>query len=62
MSEASDRVSVPMDLSASDPVTGSVRPGDLLWAPTPERADGSNVTAFIRWLGQTRGLSFGGYP
>jgi acetoacetyl-CoA synthetase len=50
-----------MDLSASDPVTRPVRPGELLWVPTPERADGSNITAFIGWLKETRGLEFAGY-
>jgi acetoacetyl-CoA synthetase len=51
-----------MDLSASDPVTGPVRAGDLLWAPTPERAAGANMTAFMAWLKETRGLEFASYP
>ena len=51
-----------MDLSPSDPVTGTVRAGDLLWAPTPERVAGSNMTAFMTWLRETRGLEFAAYP
>ena len=58
VSEAADYLSVPMDLSADDPVTGPVKAGDLLWTPTPERAAGANITAFIRWLKETRGLEF----
>jgi acetoacetyl-CoA synthetase len=53
---------VPLDLSAGDPVTGPVKAGDLLWAPAPERAAAANITAFIGWLKQTRGLDFAGYP
>jgi acetoacetyl-CoA synthetase len=45
-----------MDLRA-----GPVRDGDLLWTPPPERVDGANITAFTRWLRQTRGLEFDGY-
>jgi len=51
-----------MDLSANDPVTGHVRAGDLLWTPTPERVAGANITAFMDWLKDTRGLDFAGYP
>ncbi|MGH3252461.1 MAG: AMP-binding protein, partial [Trebonia sp.] len=50
-----------MDLSAGDPVTGPVKAGDLLWAPTPERVASANITAFTGWLSQTRGLEFEGY-
>jgi len=62
VNSAADYPWVPMDLSASDPVTGPVKPGDLLWVPTPERAAGANVTAFMSWLKETRGLDFAGYP
>ena len=51
-----------MDLSASDPVTGPVRAGDLLWTPTPERVASANMTAFMGWLKETRGLEFTNYP
>ncbi len=51
-----------MDLSASDPVTGPVKAGDLLWAPTPDRVASANVTAFMGWLKKTRGLAFTSYP
>ena len=33
----------------------------VIWAPTPEFAEPANVTAFIRWLENTRGLQFAGY-
>jgi acetoacetyl-CoA synthetase len=51
-----------MDLSAGDPVTGPVKAGDLLWAPTPERVAKANITAYLAWLKKTRGLEFAGYP
>jgi acetoacetyl-CoA synthetase len=50
-----------MDLSAGDPVTGPVKAGDLLWAPTPERVANANITAYLAWLKKTRGLEFAGY-
>ena len=51
-----------MDLSASDPVTGPVKAGDLVWTPTPERVASANITAFAGWLKETRGLEFTNYP
>lgn len=38
-----------------------VREGDLLWTPSPERVEQSNVTAFMRWLRAERGLDFPDY-
>ena len=38
-----------------------VHAGDILWTPGEERVERANVTAFIRWLRQTRGLSFANY-
>jgi acetoacetyl-CoA synthetase len=38
-----------------------VREGDLLWTPSPERVQQSNVAAFMRWLRRERGLDFGDY-
>ena len=43
------------------PATTEVREGDLLWTPGPERAAGSNLAAFQRWLEAERGLRFAGY-
>jgi acetoacetyl-CoA synthetase len=43
------------------PATTDVREGDLLWTPSPARADGSNLAAFTRWLQAERGLRFAGY-
>ena len=53
---------VRMDLSADDPVTGPVTAGELLWVPTTERVAGANITAYLAWLKQTRGLDLAGYP
>ena len=50
-----------MDLSADDPVMGPVKQGDLLWTPSPERVASANITAFMGWLKETRGLDFTGY-
>jgi acetoacetyl-CoA synthetase len=33
----------------------------VLWTPSPERCDGALLTAYERWLGETRGLAFRGY-
>ena len=35
--------------------------GDLLWTPSPERVEKSNLTAYQRWLEQERGLKFATY-
>jgi acetoacetyl-CoA synthetase len=45
-----------------DPLSGPVKAGDLLWTPSPERVANANITAFIRWLKETRNLDFAGYP
>ena len=44
-----------------DPLSGPVKAGDLLWTPSPERVANANITAFIRWLKETRNLDFAGY-
>ncbi|HMD92600.1 MAG TPA: acetoacetate--CoA ligase [Trebonia sp.] len=49
------------DASSID-VPGSVRAGDLIWSPSGERIKNANITAFLAWLKQTRGLDFAGYP
>jgi acetoacetyl-CoA synthetase len=41
-------------------VTGG-REGELLWTPSAERVQASNLTAFMRWLDGERGLRFGDY-
>src|SRR6266542_3633056 len=41
--------------------SGEVREGELLWTPSAERAQGSNLSAFVRWLRDERGLRFDGY-
>jgi acetoacetyl-CoA synthetase len=40
----------------------NVRAGDLIWTPSQERIRRANITAFMAWLKQTRGLEFAGYP
>ncbi len=43
------------------PAPGSITEGDLLWTPSEDRKAASNLAAYERWLGETRGLSFGSY-
>src|SRR5215469_9011458 len=38
-----------------------VKTGDLLWTPSAERVEQAGITAFTRWLADTRGLTFAGY-
>ena len=38
-----------------------VEEGELLWTPSHEFAEGSNVARFMRWLKATRGLDFKDY-
>ena len=38
-----------------------VREGDLLWTPTPEQVEATNLTAFTSWLGERHGLTFDSY-
>jgi acetoacetyl-CoA synthetase len=33
----------------------------ILWTPSPERVERAALTRYEHWLGETRGLSFGGY-
>lgn len=35
--------------------------GTLLWQPSPERIANARLTAYMAWLGRTRGLAFGDY-
>ncbi len=38
-----------------------VKEGDLLWTPSPEWVERSNLTAYRRWLARTRNLQFESY-
>jgi acetoacetyl-CoA synthetase len=38
-----------------------VREGDLLWTPNDEWVAGCNITKFLRWLNDERGLKFADY-
>jgi len=42
-------------------VPDDVKTGDLLWTPSAERVEQAGITAFTRWLADTRGLTFAGY-
>ena len=50
------------DVDHVNDLTGPVKAGDLLWRPSAERIANANMTAFMAWLKQTRGLDFAGYP
>ncbi|HEX3836164.1 MAG TPA: acetoacetate--CoA ligase [Steroidobacteraceae bacterium] len=39
-----------------------VKEGDLLWTPDPAWVAACNLTHFMKWLQEHRGLSFGDYP
>ncbi|MBO0821074.1 MAG: acetoacetate--CoA ligase, partial [Nocardiopsaceae bacterium] len=43
------------------PVPDDVRAGDLLWVPSARRVADANITAFIRWLSDTKNLDFADY-
>jgi acetoacetyl-CoA synthetase len=34
----------------------------VLWTPSPERAEATRLAAYMRWLDQNRGLTFADYP
>ena len=38
-----------------------VKTGDLLWTPSAQRVEQAGITAFTRWLKDTRGLDLGAY-
>ena len=40
---------------------GPVRDGDLLWEPSAERMAGSNISRYMEWLADERGLRFESY-
>jgi acetoacetyl-CoA synthetase len=42
-------------------ILGSMSEPILLWEPSPERVEGAAITAFQRWLRETRGLELEGY-
>ena len=44
-----------------DELPTEVRTGDLLWTPSPERVEQAGITAFTRWLKDTRGLELSAY-
>ena len=37
------------------------REGDLLWTPSEERKSQANITRYMAWLRDTRGLHFASY-
>ena len=50
-----------MDLSADDPVMGPVKPGDLLWTPSPERVASANITAAVTAVQMMPGTEWRGW-
>ena len=44
-----------------DELPTEVKTGDLLWTPSAERVRQAGITAFARWLKDTRGLELGSY-
>src|SRR5262249_52206950 len=52
---------MPANGPVNGPLTGPVSAGDLIWTPSAERIANANITAFMAWLKQTRGLDFDGY-
>ncbi|MCX7172152.1 MAG: acetoacetate--CoA ligase [Proteobacteria bacterium] len=38
-----------------------IKEGDLLWTPTPEWVEGTNIAHFMKWLQAERGLKFADY-
>ncbi|MCY4624642.1 MAG: acetoacetate--CoA ligase [Chloroflexi bacterium] len=38
-----------------------IREGDLLWSPSEERKAQANITRYMAWLRESRGLDFGSY-
>jgi acetoacetyl-CoA synthetase len=44
-----------------DELPPDVKTGDLLWTPSAERVEQAGITAFTRWLKDTRGLELGAY-
>ena len=38
-----------------------IREGDLLWSPSDERKAQANITRYMAWLRESRGLDFGSY-
>lgn len=41
--------------------TMSIKEGDILWTPTARDLREANLTDYMRWLAQTRGLDFNSY-
>ena len=42
-------------------IPNTVKEGDVLWTPAPDRVAAANMTAFNRWLARHRGLDFPDY-
>ena len=51
---------MPANGSVNGPLAGRVCSGDLIWTPSADRIANANITAFMAWLKQTRGLDFDG--
>ncbi|MEZ4661800.1 MAG: acetoacetate--CoA ligase [Caldilineaceae bacterium] len=40
----------------------TIKEGDLLWQPSPATIEQANLTRYMRWLSQHKGLHFASYP
>src|SRR6185295_13779347 len=48
-------------MSGPPEAVASSNPGDLLWTPSRERSEGSQLGSYLRWLARERGRSFNDY-
>ena len=48
-------------MSGPPEAVASSNPGDLLWTPSRERSEGSQLAGYLRWLARERGRSFADY-
>ena len=48
-------------MAKSETTARPIEEGALLWEPPTNVASAANVTAYMRWLKETRGLSFDSY-
>ncbi len=47
---------------AAEETMKTIQEGDLLWQPTAEDSEHANLTHYMAWLREKRGLAFGSYP
>src|SRR5437879_8979472 len=50
---------MPQSVEMTPPQAGE---GELLWQPTEEQKQATNLARYLKWLATTRGLRFADYP